>query len=57
VAIPPIKLEARKAYGFRNLANQRPCSLCATTRRSRSALTPIKFDDSLLGWEEIVEKI
>ena len=35
-----IKLEARKAYGFRNRANQRLRSLCATTRRSRGVLTP-----------------
>jgi transposase len=35
-----IKLEARKAYGFRNRANQRLRSLCATTRRSRGILTP-----------------
>jgi len=35
-----IKLEARKAYGFRNRANQRLRSRCATTRRSRGVLTP-----------------
>ncbi|MBV9023928.1 MAG: transposase [Streptomycetaceae bacterium] len=34
-----IKLEARKAYGFRNRANQRLRSLCATIRRSRVILT------------------
>jgi transposase len=35
-----IKLEARKAYGFRNRANQRLRSRCATTRRTRGCLTP-----------------
>lgn len=35
-----IKLEARNAYGFRNRANQRLRSRCATTRRARGALTP-----------------
>ena len=35
-----IKLEARKAYGFRNRANQRLRSHCATTRRARGKLTP-----------------
>ena len=33
-----IKLEARKAYGFRNRANQRLRSHCATTRRARGKL-------------------
>lgn len=35
-----IKLEARKAYGFRNPANQRLRIRCATTRRSRGHLKP-----------------
>jgi transposase len=35
-----IKLEARKAYGFRNRANQRLRSHCATARRTRRCLTP-----------------
>lgn len=30
-----IKLEARNAFGFRNPANQRLRSRCATTRRAR----------------------
>jgi transposase len=34
-----IKLEARKAYGFRNRASQRLRSHCATTRRARGKLT------------------
>jgi transposase len=34
-----IKLEARKAYGFRNRRNQRLRSHCATTRRARGKLT------------------
>ena len=33
-----IKLEARNAFGFRNRANQRLRSRCATTRRSRPGL-------------------
>ncbi|MFE0349004.1 transposase [Streptomyces griseoluteus] len=35
-----VKLEARQAYGFRNRANQRLRSRCATTRRARGCLTP-----------------
>jgi transposase len=35
-----IKLEARKAYGFRNRGSQRLRSHCATTRRARGKLTP-----------------
>ena len=35
-----IKLEARKAYGFRNRSSQRLRSHCATTRRARGKLTP-----------------
>lgn len=35
-----IKLEARLAYGFRNPANQRLRSRCATTRASRSRALP-----------------
>jgi transposase len=35
-----IKLEARKAYSFRNRANQRLRSHCATTRRARGCLIP-----------------
>ncbi|MHA6765729.1 transposase [Streptacidiphilus sp. PAMC 29251] len=34
-----IKLEARKAYGFRNRRSQRLRSHCATTRRARGKLT------------------
>ena len=34
-----IKLEARKAYGFRNRRSQRLRSHCATTRRARHKLT------------------
>lgn len=34
-----IKLEARKAYGFRNRESQRLRSRCATTRRARGKLT------------------
>jgi transposase len=34
-----IKLEARKAYGFRNRENQRLRPHCATTRRARGKLT------------------
>ncbi len=34
-----IKLEARKAYGFRNRENQRLRSHCAITRRAREKLT------------------
>jgi len=35
-----IKLEARKAYGFRNPANQRLRIRCATSRRTRGHLKP-----------------
>jgi transposase len=35
-----IKLEARQAYGFRNPANQRLRSRCATTRASRNRAIP-----------------
>jgi transposase len=35
-----VKLEARKAYGFRNPANQRLRIRCATTRRARGHLQP-----------------
>jgi transposase len=35
-----IKLEARKAYGFRNPANQRLRIRCATNRRTRGHLKP-----------------
>lgn len=35
-----IKLEARNAFGFRNRANQRLRSRCATTRRSRREARP-----------------
>ncbi|GAB3726202.1 hypothetical protein GCM10027590_31250 [Nocardiopsis nanhaiensis] len=35
-----IKLEARNAFGFRNRANQRLRSRCATTRRSRREAHP-----------------
>lgn len=35
-----IKLDARNAYGFRNRANQRLRSRCATTRRSRRQPKP-----------------
>lgn len=35
-----IKLEARNAFGFRNRANQRLRSRCATTRRSRRQAHP-----------------
>lgn len=35
-----IKLEARNAFGFRNRANQRLRSRCATTRRSRRETHP-----------------
>jgi transposase len=35
-----IKLEARNAYGFRNPANQRLRSRCATTRGSRNRAIP-----------------
>ncbi|WP_020547434.1 transposase, partial [Nonomuraea coxensis] len=35
-----IKLEARCAYGFRNPANQRLRSRCATTRESRNRAIP-----------------
>ncbi|WP_373292559.1 transposase [Streptomyces camponoticapitis] len=35
-----IKLEARNAFGFRNRANQRLRSRCATTRRSQREAHP-----------------
>nr|WP_255342357.1 transposase [Nocardiopsis sp. CNT312] len=35
-----IKLEARNAFGFRNRANQRLRSRCATTRRARREANP-----------------
>ncbi|MDO0935250.1 transposase [Streptomyces sp. DG2A-72] len=35
-----IKLDARCAFGYRNRANQRLRSLCATTRRSRREGVP-----------------
>ena len=35
-----VKLEARTAYGFRNPANQRLRTPCATTRRGRGCLNP-----------------
>lgn len=35
-----VKLEARNAYGFRNPANQRLRTRCATTRRGRGCLNP-----------------
>ncbi|WP_415923839.1 transposase [Streptomyces scabiei] len=35
-----VKLEARNAFGFRNRANQRLRSRCATTRRSRRGTHP-----------------
>jgi transposase len=35
-----VKLEARTAYGFRNPANQRLRTRCATTRRGRGCLNP-----------------
>jgi transposase len=35
-----IKLEARSAFGFRNPANQRLRSRCATTRRARRLAVP-----------------
>jgi transposase len=34
-----IKTDARRAFGYRNPANQRPRSRCATTRRDRGHLT------------------
>lgn len=40
-----IKLEARNAFGFRNRANQRLRSRCATTWRSRREAHPTKFED------------
>ncbi|MEU1569187.1 transposase [Streptomyces mirabilis] len=35
-----IELEARQAYDFRNRANQRLRSRCATTRRARREALP-----------------
>ncbi|MFI1355576.1 transposase [Streptomyces sp. NPDC020898] len=35
-----IKLAARNAFDFRNRANQRLCSRCATTRRNRREARP-----------------
>lgn len=39
-----IKLAARNAFGFRNRADQRLRSRCATTRRGRREAHPIKFE-------------
>ena len=35
-----VKLDARNAYGYRNPANQRLRTRCATTRRARGCLNP-----------------
>jgi transposase len=35
-----VKLDARNAYGYRNPANQRLRTRCATTRRARGCLDP-----------------
>jgi transposase len=36
-----VKLDARNAFGYRNPANQRLRTRCATTRRARGCLNPV----------------